>query len=881
MSSRFRRLSAAIALTGFSVAPVEAATYMWQGGCGSNNWYDVCTGSVCAPNQVLHRNNWYIETCGPTGMTFPGALDAAIIGGTAYLDRNAATVQTLQLDGAGSLAIRDGGQLTVGGVSIVNNGMISMQWGGWAGDGTLTISSDAALSGNGEILSGGGVINGAGELRVMSDQTIHGRALAIHTRLNNEGLLSADEPGTIQLATNAKSNSGTMEAINGGTLSILTQISQSSTGKIRSAGGAVQLHEGARVVGGRMESTGESTCLLARETATLENCENYGKLIVEDGATLALVGGTFRNEGQIQVRYGGWAGNANLRLDSSPVRFISNGEILFSGGRLHGGDYELSAAHTLRGGGADIQSHGTNFGLIHADTPGSITLSAASTVNRGVIQASGGGSISVLGAIDQFVDEGRIVADNGAVHFGAGSAVSGGALETANGGTIRIGRSSMSMTNVTNRGTFQDVDGAIVRLNGSLTNEGVFHVAYGGWAGDAFVVFETDSLPIYGAGEMVLAGAHLISASEQTFRNTALHTIRGRGSLTAPFENEGLILADVAGSTIKLDGGAKRNLGIIRCGTGSLMELSTALTQESAGRLIADGGTIDLFNGSRIIGGTLETPNNGLIRAARNTAELEAITNDGDLRVGDGGTFVVRSSLTNHGQITVYYGGWAGNGHVQLDGTVLLNGSGMLTLEAGDVTSANGGALENGAGHTLRGGGPIHVALTNAGIVAPGVGIGAMTINATYVQQPNGVLEIEVAGPTVFDKLQVNGAALVGGAVHMKPTGGFRPTAGQQFTVLSSSGLSGSIAGVLGPGRYGVANVGNEVVVTVLNGIGDTNCDGFVTVGDISAFVTALIDPEEYVQDYPSCEIDTADVNADGFVTVGDIGAFVTMLTGS
>ncbi|MDX2198230.1 MAG: hypothetical protein SF069_04565 [Phycisphaerae bacterium] len=62
--------------------------------------------------------------------------------------------------------------------------------------------------------------------------------------------------------------------------------------------------------------------------------------------------------------------------------------------------------------------------------------------------------------------------------------------------------------------------------------------------------------------------------------------------------------------------------------------------------------------------------------------------------------------------------------------------------------------------------------------------------------------------------------------------------------------------------------------------IGDMNCDGFVTVGDISGFVLALTDPAGYATAFPNCNINLADVNQDGFVTVGDISGFVALLTG-
>lgn len=62
--------------------------------------------------------------------------------------------------------------------------------------------------------------------------------------------------------------------------------------------------------------------------------------------------------------------------------------------------------------------------------------------------------------------------------------------------------------------------------------------------------------------------------------------------------------------------------------------------------------------------------------------------------------------------------------------------------------------------------------------------------------------------------------------------------------------------------------------------IGDMNCDGVISVGDISGFVLALTDPAGYATTYPGCDINRADTNGDGVVSVGDIAGFVSLLTG-
>ncbi|MDX2200899.1 MAG: S8 family serine peptidase [Phycisphaerae bacterium] len=84
-----------------------------------------------------------------------------------------------------------------------------------------------------------------------------------------------------------------------------------------------------------------------------------------------------------------------------------------------------------------------------------------------------------------------------------------------------------------------------------------------------------------------------------------------------------------------------------------------------------------------------------------------------------------------------------------------------------------------------------------------------------------------------------------------------------------------SYLGQLGAGRLNVARA-----VDAALGRGDMDCDGFVSVADIGAFVLALTDPAQYPVAFPQCRIEHADTNGDGVVTVGDVGTFVGLLIG-
>ncbi len=60
--------------------------------------------------------------------------------------------------------------------------------------------------------------------------------------------------------------------------------------------------------------------------------------------------------------------------------------------------------------------------------------------------------------------------------------------------------------------------------------------------------------------------------------------------------------------------------------------------------------------------------------------------------------------------------------------------------------------------------------------------------------------------------------------------------------------------------------------------LGDVNCDGQVSVGDINPFVLLLTDPVAYASQFPDCEPENGDCSGDGAVTVGDINCFVALI---
>lgn len=105
------------------------------------------------------------------------------------------------------------------------------------------------------------------------------------------------------------------------------------------------------------------------------------------------------------------------------------------------------------------------------------------------------------------------------------------------------------------------------------------------------------------------------------------------------------------------------------------------------------------------------------------------------------------------------------------------------------------GALTVEPGQKLGGSGTIPLTVFNDGVVSPGYSPGVDNISGDYNQ--TGTLLIELGGDTAgtgtghYDQLNVSGKATLGGTLQLALYGGFKPTDGQTFDVLTFGSVAG------------------------------------------------------------------------------------------
>jgi parallel beta-helix repeat protein len=439
------------------------------------------------------------------------------------------------------------------------------------------------------------------------------------------------------------------------------------------------------------------------------------------GMDASGLGGMINNDGTIQLSSTHFGTHLRIFRD---VLLTGGGElVMFAGGPNHvsaGAEncrLTNGPGHTIRGSRwlGNNQLALTNEGLIDADNAGyPLEVNPLDTLvsyNTSVMQSSSGGTLRLLpGTFDN--TDGLIQALDGSITQIAGAAVTYGELTTVGDGVIELRENGLA-TDLLNTGRLRVPNGGgSGYLAGNITNQGLIELTSTHF-GTTLIISGDVLLAGSGALDIGNGGPNCVRGAAATDRltNGPDHTIRGSrtlGNNQMAFTNEGLVDADDAGGVLTVDmtdTTTSYNTGVMQSSGGGTLRLAPGAFDNTDGLIQALDGSVTQIAGAAVTHGELTTAGDGVIELRENGVAVDS-TNTGLLRVPNaGGWGYVAGTITNNGVIEVSSAG--NNTTLVISGDVTLAGSGAVDIGNGGPSYVRGAAatdrLINGPDHTIRG----------------------------------------------------------------------------------------------------------------------------------------------------------------------------------
>lgn len=773
-----------------------------------------------------------LATGGSTIGNVAGSFGTANVSGSGST-WNLTNAFTIGASGEGTLNVTSGGlvastsDLTIG--SSAGRGTVTVNGAGSridlnnsltvaaAGSGTLTIS------GGGQVECTAGVI--ASNAGGVGQVTISGAG----SSLVSSGLVNIASAGTGTLTVE---NNGSLEV--GSTLTIADPAG-AAVGTLNFHGGSITADSFSRAAGATLNWTDGTMTLDAGTFNNAGASLTLNGADADDRPTLRLTNGSTTLVAQMgSLRVGDnraatleVTGGSILQVPSISIGAMDGGDGVVT---VSGNNSSLTATiSNINVGGTGSAGGGT--GTLNVETgatattaiAGQLRLWAGGTVNvnggtlfYGTLTANGGSVNFNAGRIEQFndlaADEATLTALLGASHvLGPGRTLAAGggtATVTANldlnGG--QLVSNILSLASVGLGSTVLNIrGGSVAQFNNGATlgagtrtfiDDGTLH------AGTTLTQ----------QGELFLSSTSRVTGA--TLLNTGL--VSGSGRIDAALDNELLGQVRVAaGQRLVLGGTPNANDGLIDVSGGEfeVVALST-LTNSTVG------------------------PSTGLIAARDATLRFGGgLTNSGALSFTSGvsevyGDITNTNILPTPGRIIVSGGAQANfYDDITNNGLIQVSAAGSLASTAVFLGSLSGLGV-SGTGHVF-----------NEGDMRPGASPGTMAFGGDLSFGPLAALEIELAGTmpgTQFDRVTVADQLSLGGALEVSLLGGFTPTMGDSFEIITAAGgITGTFTSELLPALspnlewnvlYGANSVSLQVLSTTLPG--DFNFDGAANAAD-------------------------------------------------
>jgi hypothetical protein len=558
-------------------------------------------------------------------------------------DNTTLVLQDTITNTGGTIALGTGGEATleISGVTAIDGGTVQLNGGS---DSIIAVpgpTSEINAPERGATLSNAATIEGAGDI---------GSGDASLTLTNQStGIIDANVSGeqlTINTGSNTITNLGLMEATNGGTLVVDSDLSNANA--VTASGGTVTFDD---VTVTNTGSIGAST-----------PPEGSAGTVQIDGSTINNAGGTISAAGSgdlVQLSGSTVNGGTLATSEGGMIEFVGTNNVLNGGGTASSSTISVPVHE------ASTEWHDSG---IYVTAGEQITITASGTISIGPSEVDGQNVANLTPAGDPNLVTSEVAnnfLENGLVPWSLIGIISGAtpvanaanAFEVGNSTTFTASASGELYLNindnnftdnsgnwsatvalsspgmVTNSGFTQVECGANLTLEGVIDNSGTFDVAFG-----------TNSANLVISGGVVLEGS---------------------GSVTLEGSTDGIV-----GAT---GGGILDNTGNTISGSGDIGLAGNGLLS------LVNSGTVEATTGNLVIDTGQTVVNNGTLEA-------------------NGATLVVDDPVSGSGQVLVASGGTA-DFAAALGENVTFSGVGTLGLA--DPTAFNGQITGLNLGDTI------------------------------------------------------------------------------------------------------------------------------------------------------------------------------------
>lgn len=598
----------------------------------------------------------------------------------------------------------------------------------------------------------GSVFDGSGQVRFATAQTnrvtpaapgavltnaaphlftteVGGSAIFTATFVNASTTEAAGAGSVVQFQNPTLTNTGLLQARDGGSLRFNSLTSGGTTGYvITNTGGTLRFGAGSSgsfeqnvlLRGGTIDGAGT----LNTTGTTVFDSLPANPIVITD-ATVVLnefqpftLRGNLTNSGTIYlndgtlIAPGGQQGSAALTLDGD-VTIGGSGQVIF------GTEY----ANLINAIGATTPTLTLGPAQTVTNLPGARGLIYPPFVNQGLIEAVGPNptgfpNIELLSPA--VTNTGIIgVRDNGVLFFNANNLTmqnTGGTLRANSGGyidfrgspTVVGGQfagsgvflaSNLTLDSATSPITLNAVIAVApgqLRLRGPITNNSVIQLAHPTAGGSNIVIDAAVGASLLGPGRLNFGSAANNSVIDGPgtnpvgLTNGPGHTITntpGHLGLINPavFVNQGLVEAvgpnPPSQPNLTLNSGSLTNNGVIASRDTGVLFLNSLNVQNAGGFLrVAGGATFQLNNGAVVHGGTLDGTGTFSVTGLTLNGTATAVTHAARMSIGGYSNLTLRGSVTNLGDVLLFgvVGPGSSAAQVSIHGPVTLGGTGRI-----------------------------------------------------------------------------------------------------------------------------------------------------------------------------------------------------------